>query len=130
MKKGLFSILMIAAAMGFQSTAFADGVSKEVMVGINDAFIPGGFNSGSDAFVVASGVFPNGCYKWSRSDVTNPSGNMHEVRSYATVQQGLCIMVLVPFNKEVRLGKLDSGTHYIRFLNGDGTYLEKQMVVE
>lgn len=130
MKKGLFSILLIAAAMGFQSQAMADGTSKEVMIGINDAFIPGGFNSASDAFVVASGVFPNGCYSWSKAEVNTLPGNLHEVRSYATVRQGLCIMVLVPFNKEVRLGRMETGTHYIRFLNGDGTYLEKQMVIE
>lgn len=129
MKKGIFSVLVLAAALGFQTNVSAATDAKEVMIGINDAFIPGGFNSGSDAFVVASGIFPNGCYRWSKAQVTT-SGNLHEVKSFATVQQGLCIMVLVPFNKEIRLGKLDSGTHQVRFVNGDGTYLEKQMVIE
>jgi len=39
-------------------------------------------------------------------------------------------MVLVPFTKEIRLGKLQTGKHALRFLNGDGTYLEKSLVVE
>jgi hypothetical protein len=39
-------------------------------------------------------------------------------------------MVLVPFTKEVKLGKLNSGKHTLKFLNGDGTYLEKTMAVE
>ena len=129
MKKGLL-ILAMVLAIPFQYEAKAEGGAKEVMIGINDAFIPGGFNSGSDAYVVASGMYPNGCYRWSRAQVANINDMTHEVRSFASVQQGLCLMVLVPFNREIRLGKLNRGVHAIRFLNGDGTYLEKQMTVE
>jgi len=43
---------------------------KEVQVGISDAYIPGGFDADADAYVVASGVFPNGCYRWSRLKLT------------------------------------------------------------
>lgn len=103
---------------------------REVMIGISDAFIPGGFDSASDAYVVTSGVFPNGCYRWSRAEVSHLPGNVHEVRSFAKVQTGLCIMVLVPFTKEVQLGQLESGTHKVRFISGDDTYLEKQLIVE
>jgi hypothetical protein len=39
-------------------------------------------------------------------------------------------MVLVPFNKEVKLGKLNAGKHTLKFLNGDGTYLEKTLTIE
>jgi hypothetical protein len=39
-------------------------------------------------------------------------------------------MVLVPFTKEIHLGKLSVGTHAIRVLNGDGTYIEKQLNIE
>jgi hypothetical protein len=39
-------------------------------------------------------------------------------------------MVLVPFNKEIKLGKFNAGKHTLKFVNGDGTYLEKTMVVE
>lgn len=129
MKKGLFSVVMMLALVGGPA-AFADDSAKEVQLGINDAYVPGGFNTGSDAFVVVNGIFPNGCYRWSRSEVSNKNPLVHEVKTFASVQPGLCLMVLIPYNKEVRLGKLDSGTHQIRFLNGDGTYLEKQMVVE
>ncbi|MCS6838038.1 MAG: hypothetical protein NZ480_04250 [Bdellovibrionaceae bacterium] len=103
---------------------------KEVVVGISDVFIPSGFDSTSEAYVVVSGVFPNGCYRWSRAEVERKGNNLHEVRSYAYVQPGMCLMVLVPFTKEVQLGVLESGTHRIRFVNGDGTYLERTLVVE
>jgi hypothetical protein len=39
-------------------------------------------------------------------------------------------MVLVPFQKEVRLGKFEAGKHTLRFENGDGTYFEKTLVIE
>jgi hypothetical protein len=39
-------------------------------------------------------------------------------------------MVLIPFQKDVRLGQLPTGKHILKFLNGDGTYLEKSLVVE
>ena len=103
---------------------------KEVQVGISDAYIPGGFDADADAYVVASGVFPNGCYRWSRAEVNNKDLYTHEIKSVANVEQGMCIMVLVPFTKEIRLGKLQTGKHALRFLNGDGTYLEKSLVVE
>ena len=130
MKTAALSLLMVIGLMGLNPTAQAAGATKEVMIGVADAYIPGGFDSNSDAYVVVSGIFPNGCYRWSRSDVSTLPENVEEVRTFATVQSGLCIMVLVPFHQEVRLGKLAKGTHQIRFVNGDGTYMEKQLVIE
>ncbi|WP_409479870.1 hypothetical protein [Pseudobdellovibrio sp. HCB154] len=104
--------------------------AKDVVVPINEAFVPGGFDSQSDSFVVVSGIFPNGCYRWKNAEVKNVSEFVHEVTSHALVNQGMCIMVLVPFSKDVRLGRLQSGTHALRFLNGDGTYMEKTLTVE
>lgn len=130
--KFAFSTLMI----GFVSlsTAWANPAAprttKEVLVGISDAYIPGGFDSNSEAYVVTNGIFPNGCYRFARADVNHDSANVHSVRVFANVQQGMCLMVLVPFTKEVQLGRLATGTHQIRFHGGDGTYLEKTMIVE
>ncbi|MCX7675079.1 MAG: hypothetical protein N2Z70_04530 [Bdellovibrionaceae bacterium] len=108
----------------------ATETAKEVMIGISDVFVPSGFDSQSDAYVVVSGIFPNGCYRWSKAEVKHVSKTEHEVRSFATVQPGMCLMVLVPFTKEVALGTLESGTHKVKFVNGDGTWLEKNLIVE
>ncbi|MGE0171052.1 hypothetical protein [Nocardioides sp.] len=100
------------------------------MIGVNDAYIPGGFGSDSDAYVIVSGMFPNSCYRWNRADVKAVSTTVHEVRSIATVSQTMCLMVLVPYSKEVSLGRLQPGEHTLRFMNGDGTHFEKTLVVE
>lgn len=124
-------IAIFAAVIMSQFAIAADApAEREVMVGINGAFVPGGFDSSSDAYVVVNGIFQNGCYKWKRAEVDNKDAFTHEIRSIASVSQGMCIMVLIPYQKDIRLGQLPSGKHSLRFLNGDGTYLEKSLVVE
>ena len=124
--------MSIVSVLLFVSPAFTaiKPNEKEVAVGISGVFVPGGFDSASDAYVVVSGVFQNGCYKWSRADRTSRDEFTHEIKSMATVTPGMCIMVLVPFQKEVRLGRLSTGKHTLRFINGDDTYLEKTLNVE
>lgn len=129
MKKLLITLVAVLATT---SVSFADEqpVQKEVPVGLSGVFVPGGFDSNSDSYVVANGVFPNGCYRWSRAETVSRDAFNHEINSKAIVTQGMCIMVLVPFQKDIRLGKLEPGKHTLRFMNGDGTYFEKTMSIE
>lgn len=125
--------LILAAMVSFSLNALAEQpapVEKEVQIGINGVYVPGGFDSASDVFVVVNGIFQNGCYKWKRADVTHVDTYSHEIKSIASVSPGMCLMVLIPFQKEVRLGKFAAGKHVLRFENGDGTYLEKSLIVE
>jgi hypothetical protein len=103
---------------------------RDVVIGVGDAFVPGGFDSHSDSYVVVTGIFPNGCYKWKGAEVKHLDALKHEIRSLASVNQGMCTMALIPFTQEVRLGELQSGTHQLRFMSGDGTFLQKTMVIE
>jgi hypothetical protein len=130
MKKFLLIAASLMLAQATLAASAARAEEKEVAVGISGVFVPAGFDSSSDAYVIVNGVFQNGCYKWSRAERTNRDEFNHEIRSIATVTQGMCIMVLVPFQKEVRLGQLATGKHTLKFVNGDGTYLEKTLSVE
>ena len=104
--------------------------TKEVNISISDAYVPGGFDSDADSYVVVNGLYPNGCYRWLRSEIVDQDAFNHEIRAIASVSQGLCVMVLVPFNHDVRLGKLATGNHTLKFVNGDGTYLQKTLTIE
>lgn len=118
-------------ALGFNAAQAEElPTTREVTVGVTDVFVPGGFDSEADAYVVASGIFPNGCYRWKGATVNRVDTYNHEIKSTAMVSQGMCLMVLVPFTKEIKLGKLASGKHNLKFLNGDGTYVEKTLAVE
>lgn len=129
--KTLVSLLVFVGMVAPISFAGAETPqSKIVPIGFNNVFVPGGFGPDSDAYVIASGIYPNTCYKWDRADVANLDSMTHEVRSFAQVSQTMCLMVLVPYSQEIGLGKLASGTHTLRFLAGDGTYFERTLTVE
>ncbi len=104
--------------------------SKEVVIGISEVYVPVGQKSGSEVYVIASGVFPNGCYQWGEASVNSKSSHHHEVKVTAQVTQGMCIMVMVPFSKEIQLGRLEPGEHTVQFYSGDGTFLEKIVEVQ
>ena len=123
----LFSSVILASSMGFGGER--DLPAKDVVVDINDVFVPGGFSSDADAYVVVNGLFPNGCYRWKGAEVEH-NGTVHKIRPIASVTQGLCIRVLVPFTKEVKLGRLAAGKHTLRFVDSAGNYLEKEMEIE
>ena len=127
--KKIILVLAVLVMAPFIAEA-KEGDVAEVVIGVNDAYIPSGFDSNSDAFVVVSGLFPNSCYHWKSANVKHVGPLLHEVKSSAFVIEGMCIMVLVPFQKEVQLGKLAVGEHSIRFVNGDGTYWEKRLTIE
>ena len=103
---------------------------KETHITIGDAYIPSGFDSGSEAFAVVTGLFPNSCYRFSEAKIEHVSPTEHVVKAYAKVTEGLCLMVMVPYSKEVQIGRLSVGTHSIKFVNGDGTFWEKSLTIE
>lgn len=130
MKKLILIGAFAASVMTF-ARASADSVkTHEAILNISEAYVPGGFSSQTDAYVVVSGMFPNSCYRFNHAQVSDKSSQIHEVRSYATVSEAMCLMVLVPYQHEVRLGRLPAGEHTLRFINGDGTYFEKSLTVE
>ena len=129
--KTLMALALIAMSFQFSSAALAaDGDVHEKIVGVTDAYVPSGFDSGSDAFVVENGWFQNSCYKLKGIEVNNVGPALHEVTTKASVTEGLCLAVIIPWHREVPLGKLVVGTHKVHFLNGDGTYMEKQIIIE
>jgi hypothetical protein len=134
-KKGvdmkILTILSLMAVSVFSGAAFANGQnSHEAVVPVIDVYVPSGFDSSSDAFVVVNGLFPSTCYKLKNATVNHVGPALHEVSTKAFVLEGTCLMVMVPFHKEVQLGKLAQGDHILRFINGDSTYMDRHLVIE
>ncbi|WP_156501854.1 hypothetical protein, partial [Exiguobacterium sp. KKBO11] len=119
-----FGLSLVAAAClaGLSSPSYAkQGDVSDKVVPVTDVYVPSNFDSSSDAFVVVSGLFANSCYKVGDVKVDQVDANTQQVTTHASVTEGLCLMVMVPFHKEVQLGKLSPGDHTVRFLSGDGT---------
>jgi hypothetical protein len=123
-------LFVVSLTLSLAAHARAAASSIDMTVPVNNVFIPGGFDSKTDAYVIVSGIFPNGCYKWKGATVKDVSALEHEITSVANVNQGMCIQVLIPFTKDIRLGQLAVGTHTLRFLSNDGTFLEKNLTIE
>jgi hypothetical protein len=106
--------------------------SREVVVNVNEALVPSSVDAyREDVKVQISGFFNNTCYSFNRVMTTQEkSTNTYVVQTVADVQSGHCLMVLVPFMKEVNLGTFEPGVFTIRFMNGDNTFFEKKVVAE
>lgn len=130
MKALTSTISILVIALGFATAQAETVLVKQVAVGVMDAYIPSGFDSKSDAYVVVNGMFPNSCYSLIEPQVDHKDKNTHEVKTMADVRQSICLRVFVPFTKEISLGKLDAGKHTVRFVSDDGTAFEKNLSVE
>lgn len=123
--------LLAAVLMSAGFHAKAESVTVEKVITVNDALVPEFAAKDQDVKVVVSGTFPNSCYRWSRSDVRTHTQSFHVVRALALVTTNTnCLMVLVPFSKEINVGRLSPGEHTLRFLNGDDTWFERKLTVQ
>lgn len=129
MVRVIFGLMMVFGLATVTATA-EEMQTREVIIHMSDAFVPTEPNSSGESYVVINGMYPSSCYRWNRAIVEHKEDNMHVIRAVATVTQGMCLTVMVPFSKEVILGKLDSGKHTLRFVNGDETYFERTMTVK
>lgn len=126
--KFLLLALLISLPGAFAS-ADQEITYKEVAISVMDAFVPGGIKANQNAYVVVNGLFPNSCYSLIGEEVKHVDGFTHEIRTIAKVRSGICLRVLVPFNREISLGQLSQGTHVVRFISDDATYFEKNMTI-
>jgi len=126
MRKDFFAVAILFT---FPLSAHAALPSHEQIVGVSDVYVPNGFDTNAEAFVVVNGLFPNGCYKIKEVRVRNVGSMTQEITTSATVTEGLCLTVIVPFHHEARLGQLAAGVHKLRFLNGDKTFIEKEILI-
>lgn len=130
MRKLAWILVMAVGLSGGSAFASEEVQKKEVYISLSEVFVPSDQKSGGEAYVVVSGMFPNSCYQWDRAEINHKSEFTHEVKAVAQVAQTMCLMVLVPFSKEVILGNLTPGEHLLRFVNGDGTFFEKRLTVQ
>lgn len=127
----LVPLLAFAALVLAGPQAFANaGDIHEKVVPINDVYIPSSFDAGTEPYVVVQGMFMNTCYSLKRVDVKAIDSLTQEISTVANVKEGMCFGDITPFHKEVPLGRLSTGDHVIRFLHGDGTFMEKHLKID
>ena len=126
----LFFVFAMSCA-ALVGTANAEVVrTREVVLHISDVLVPTEKKASGESYVVVSGMFPSSCYRWNRAEVAHPADDTHFIRLIATVTEGMCLTVMVPYTKEVSLGQLRTGEHTLRFISGDETYFERKLSVK
>ncbi len=105
------SLLMLAA---FALTASADTFPKVVPVQFHTGYFPVGFDTNDNSQVVAEGLFSNTCYKPVGTKVAVDHENKI-IRLYARAfkYEGMCLQMVVPFNREIDVGLLKAGTYKV-----------------
>ena len=126
------SKILLATAMLFSFHAMGERQAnqKETAVNFSQIFVQKINLEDETVLVLTNGFFPNSCYEWSHSSVSHPTPYVHEVRGFANVTQDICLMMIQPFTQDIRIGRLEPGTHTVRVINGDGTRFEKEIIVE
>ena len=125
-----FTLALGIDARSNDSTYDEEPIGKEVITAVNEAFVPLVVQAGDQVWIVVQGLFSNACYRWSRAEVAPIGEFTRQIVTYAQVTQGICAMVLLPFQHEIFLGVLKPGVYVLQFPAGDGTYFEKTLSVQ
>lgn len=118
--------LMTAIALGalFASPAFAQDPVKKPAT-FNTAYYPTGFDSNDNVQFVGEGMFRNTCYRPAETAVqVDQEKKTITVGPVAYEYAGLCLQVILPFERVIDVGILKPGVYSI-LQSPEGTELGK-----
>ncbi len=111
---GIFFMLSISA--------LADNSPLLTSMTIGKTYIPDGFDDNDNVQLVAEGYFPNSCYRPAPSNRSIDLKKKEITLSpMAFKYDGVCLMVILPFEISFQLGPLKKGAYSIK--QPDGTLL-------
>ncbi len=123
----LVAIIMLAAS---NLVLAKEGDVHEEIVAINDISIPAQFHSESEVYIFVFGWLPSSCYELKEIKIEHLSATLHQVSARALVVEAICLAIIIPFQREIHLGKMVAGEHILRFLNNNGTSWEEKLRIE
>ncbi len=108
------SISLILSLMSFVSlfsvTSHAQLEPVKVPFTFSKMYAPNGFDSNDMVQIVGEGVFKNACYRHAETKViVDDTSRTVTIEAAAYEYSGLCLQVLVPFERTVDIGILKSG---------------------
>lgn len=109
--KSLFILSALISLVSFN--AVADSPSR-VGVSFNRVYVPEGFDSNDNVQFVGEGFFANSCYRPAQTTVkVDEKAKTITVSPVAYEYEGLCLQVILPFDRVVDLGPLPAGDYTI-----------------
>ncbi|MEQ1663975.1 MAG: hypothetical protein ABL927_01210 [Bdellovibrionales bacterium] len=117
----IFGLLLIGASFLIGRTIMAQDnfelpqAPEQVSVPLENAYIPGGFDSNDRAQVVVEGHFPNTCYRQGPyTKILDAKSNELSINQTAFKYKGMCLMMLVPFTETVQVGIMGANNYKVK----------------
>lgn len=111
----LISLVLIVISYSLLTvTAFADNNPVVVPARFSKVYVPDGFDDNDNVQIVGEGMFSNSCYRYASTEVSVDHNNK-KIRLTPTAYKysGMCLMVIMPFDRALDLGILKKGTYSI-----------------
>lgn len=110
MKQLFFNALSIVSLVAVAGIANAQIEPTKVGSAYSHMYSPGGFDSNDHVQIVGEGIFRNTCYRPAQTKVrVDETARQIIVGPAAYEYQGLCLQVILPYNRVIDVGLLKPG---------------------
>lgn len=108
------TLAIIAISFTFQAKAAEDNIPIKVSTSFGKIYVPAGFDNNDNVQIVGEGMFPNTCYRYAKTSVqVDHAAKTIRLDTVAYKYPGVCLQVIVPFDRVVDLGILKEGEYSI-----------------
>ncbi len=106
---------LAASLLFFNTFALAEQGPSKIKVNFGKIYVAQGFDSNDRVQIVGEGIYNNGCYRNAETKVRiDHDQRLITLSPFAYKYDGLCIQVLLPFDRVVDIGILKSGTYRVK----------------
>ena len=114
------SMSLLFLATTATASMLASTEPTKVTATFNKVYVPGGFDSNDNVQIVGEGMFKSTCYRHAETSVrVDEATHTIYLGPVAYEYAGLCLQVILPFERVVDVGILKTGNWKI--VQGDGT---------
>lgn len=104
---------IIAIIFTIQAKA-EDSTPTKVPISFGKIYIPDGFDNNDNVQIAGEGMFPNTCYRYATTSVkVDHTAKTIHLNTVAYKYPGMCLQVMVPFDRVVDVGILKEGDYSI-----------------
>lgn len=106
--------MLLLASLSFLNFAFAAENPVKVPATFKRVYVPEGFDDNDNVQFVGEGLFSSSCYRYSDTAVTvNHADKIISISTSAYKYNGMCLQLVLPFDRVVDVGILKQGTYTI-----------------
>lgn len=115
------TLAIIAIIFTIQAKA-EDYTPTKIQTSFGKVYIPDGFDNNDNVQIAGEGMFPNTCYRYATTSVqVDHTAKTIRLNTEAYKYSGMCLQVIVPFDRVVDVGILKEGDYSIITNNDNQT---------